>query len=135
MHSNMYIIQLVSTLQSGFSIRQLLMIYRYMLALPKAVAPTGSNNPLSDRTVHVSHQFQIVRRGQPKWCSKSNITLFLSHTHLRQFYLLEYILLRSSLYLQVYIRLKLDSHNIILPSSLSMFYTSSHLIYVSRSIL
>ena len=51
-----------------------------------------SDNLLSDGTFYISHAFQIVERARPKQCSKSTIALFLANVHLRQFYLLLYIL-------------------------------------------
>ena len=48
----------------------------------------------------MSHTPYRVERVRLKQCSKSTIASILSHMDLRQFYLLLYILLQSSLYLQ-----------------------------------
>ena len=81
---------------SGFPIKQLLTTQSHILALQKYTAPVRSDNSLSDRTLYTRHAFEMVKRARPKRYSKSTIALFLSNTHLHQFYLLEYILWHTS---------------------------------------
>ena len=54
--------------------------------MPQQEAGSRSDKLLSDQKVHITRRILIVRRTSPKWCSKSYIALFLSNTHLRQFY-------------------------------------------------
>ena len=54
--------------------------------MPQQEAGSRSDELLSDRKVYITRRFLIVRRISHKRCSKSNIALFLSNTHLRRFY-------------------------------------------------
>ena len=127
LNSQVYVRLQVSGLGSGFPIRQLLTTQPHILALPKYVVPTRSDNLLSDGTLYISHACQIVERARLKQYSKSIITLFLLNTHLRRFYLLFYILpqldtITTYLYMPIQ-----DSRNTTIACQTSSYHGSNYI--------